>query len=138
MPGYLLPAVENLDVLKDSSLGLSARSEAWLCTNTFFREAKTLSIGALSRRSPFRHMHCPSAHVYMHERGFSKARLANQFAIFSSGVLGGFNWSSQRFGLYLMLGIGPVLRLVFSNQAFSGVGCLVYKQLHPTHLGGAG
>lgn len=65
-------------------------------------------------------------------------RFLKTLCVLDRQVLGGFNWSSQRFGLYLMLGIGPVLRLVFSNQAFSGVGCLVYKQLHPTHLGGAG
>lgn len=54
------------------------------------------------------------------------------------GVLGGFNRLSQQFDLYFMLGIGPVLRRVFSNQAFSRVGYLVCKQLHPNHLGGAG
>ena len=51
---------------------------------------------------------------------------------------GGCKRGAQKFGLCLMLGIRPVLRLVFFNQAFCGVGCLQYIYLPPAHLGGAG
>lgn len=54
------------------------------------------------------------------------------------GSQGGFKWSSQRFGLYLILGFHLVLRLAISTREFCGVDCLMCMPLRPVHPGRAG